>query len=249
MLKIYELILYPWLILAIIIFIVLLQINAPYGKFFNKNFGFSINYKLGWFIQEIVSPISFSFFFFCGPIQKNVITWIFFSIWILHYIYRSIFYPLRMNKNSSEIPIIIMLSAVIFNSINGFTNGFYFSNVNHYDPLYYMNLNFIFGIIVLIIGIYINLTADNILIRLKSKNQGYIIPEGKLYKYISCPNYFGEMLEWLGFAIMTFSLPAFIFFLWTVANLFPRAIATHKWYKKTFDDYPSKRKAILPFII
>ena len=57
------------------------------------------------------------------------------------------------------------------------------------------------------------------------------------------------MLEWLGFAIMTFSLPAFIFFLWTVANLFPRAIATHKWYEKTFDNYPSKRKAIIPFII
>ena len=105
------------------------------------------------------------------------------------------------------------------------------------------------GIIILAAGIYINVTADNILIKLKSKNEGYVIPDGKLYRYISCPNYFGEMLEWLGFAIMTFSLPAFIFFLWTVANLFPRAIATHKWYKKTFDNYPNKRKAILPFII
>ena len=154
-----------------------------------------------------------------------------------------------MNKNNSDIPIIIIFSAIIFNSINGFTNGFYFSNINYYGPTYYLNINFIIGAIILLGGVYINVTADNILIKLKSKNEGYIIPNGKLYKYISCPNYFGEMLEWLGFAIMTFSLPAFIFFLWTVANLFPRAIATHKWYKKSFDNYPSKRKAILPFII
>ncbi len=249
MLKIYELILYPWLTLAVIIFFILLKINAPYGKFFNKDFGLSLNYKLGWFIQEIVSPLTFSFFFFHGPIQKNIITWIFFSIWILHYIYRSIVFPLRMNKNNSKIPIAIILSAILFNSINGFTNGFYFSNINYYEPTYYVNINFLIGSIFLLTGIYINITADNILIKLKLKNEGYIIPHGKLYKYISCPNYFGEMLEWLGFAIMTFSLPAFIFFLWTVANLFPRAIATHKWYKKTFENYPNKRKAIIPFII
>ena len=131
MLKIYELILYPWLTLAVIIFFILLKINAPYGKFFNKDFGLSLNYKLGWFIQEIVSPLTFSFFFFHGPIQKNIITWIFFSIWILHYIYRSIVFPLRMNKNNSKIPMAIILSAILFNSINGFTNGFYFSYINY----------------------------------------------------------------------------------------------------------------------
>ena len=56
-------------------------------KQLSKGTGFSINYKLGWFIQEIVSPLTFSFFFFCGPIQKNMIAWIFFSIWIIHYLY------------------------------------------------------------------------------------------------------------------------------------------------------------------
>ena len=56
------------------------------------------------------------------------------------------------------------------------------------------------------------------------------------------------MIEWLGFAVMTFSIPGFVFFIWTVANLLPRAIATHKWYKEKFDDYPSKRKILIPFI-
>ena len=70
-----------------------------------------------------------------------------------------------------------------------------------------------------------------------------------MYNYISCPNYFGEMIEWLGFSIMTLSLPALVFFIWTVANLFPRALATHNWYRKEFSEYPENRKAIIPYII
>ena len=247
MLRIYELILLPWVITAIFVFIVLLKINAPYGKFFNNLGGYSLPYKIGWLIQESVSPIVFSYFFIIDNLDKGFVTWMFFSLWIGHYTYRSIIFPFRMGENSSRIPIIIMLSAIFFNSINGFINGYYFSNIGYYHSQYLYNINFLLGLLVFIIGFYINFKSDNILIKLKLKNEGYQIPQGFMYKYISCPNYFGEMIEWLGFAIMTLSLPAFIFFIWTVANLFPRAIATHKWYLKTFKEYPN-RKAIIPFI-
>ena len=70
-----------------------------------------------------------------------------------------------------------------------------------------------------------------------------------MYNYISCPNYFGEIIEWLGFAIMVWSAPAFIFVLWTVFNLLPRALAHHKWYQNKFPDYPTNRKAIIPFLL
>jgi hypothetical protein len=29
----------------------------------------------------------------------------------------------------------------------------------------------------------------------------------------------------------------------------PRALHHHKWYKETFSEYPSRRKALLPFIM
>jgi 3-oxo-5-alpha-steroid 4-dehydrogenase 1 len=48
---------------------------------------------------------------------------------------------------------------------------------------------------------------------------------------------------------MTWSLAGFSFMIWTMANLVPRAIAGHKWYKRAFDNYPSNRKAIFPFIL
>ena len=36
---------------------------------------------------------------------------------------------------------------------------------------------------------------------------------------------------------------------WVIANLFPRALSHHKWYKEKFSDYPKNRKAIIPGII
>ena len=95
-----------------------------------------------------------------------------------------------------------------------------------------------------------NISSDNILIQIKSENKGYQIPHGLFYRYVSCPNYLGEILEWIGFAIICYSIPALLFVIWTIANLLPRALANHKWYKLKFkDEYPKNRKAILPFII
>ena len=91
--------------------------------------------------------------------------------------------------------------------------------------------------------------SDNILIRIKNEYKGYKIPNGFMYKYISCPNYFGEIIEWIGFFLMTLSIPAWIFVFCTMCNLIPRAISTRNWYLSNFSEYPKNRRAIIPFII
>jgi len=109
---------------------------------------------------------------------------------------------------------------------------------------------FIAGIILFITGFVINQVADNHLIHLRNGNKsGYSIPTHPLFRYISCPNFAGEIVEWTGFAIMTWSLPGLSFAIWTAANLIPRALHHHRWYRKTFPSYPEKRKAIIPFIL
>tara|TARA_Y100000768_G_scaffold127401_1_gene94514 strand:+ start:13 stop:759 length:747 start_codon:yes stop_codon:yes gene_type:complete len=244
--NLYNLILIPWLILAIISFLLLFKITAPYGKFSDRKYGVLINYKLGWFIQEIISPLFLFYFFYTGDIEKTFIHWFLIIIWILHYINRSIIFPLRLKK-SSKMPISVILSAIFFNIINGFTNGYYLGNLAAFSDAYFLNINFIMGLLFFIIGVSINVNADNILIKIRNQNKGYQIPNGKLYNFISCPNYLGEMIEWIGFALMCWSLPSLLFAIWTIANLFPRAIAQHKWYKNKFD-YPPNRKAIIPYI-
>jgi hypothetical protein len=62
---------------------------------------------------------------------------------------------------------------------------------------------------------------------------------------VSCPNYLGEVVEWIGFAIAAGTLWPASFAAWTIANLVPRAFAHHRWYRETFEDYPKGRRAIL----
>jgi steroid 5-alpha reductase family enzyme len=96
----------------------------------------------------------------------------------------------------------------------------------------------------------INDKSDAMLLSLrKPEEKGYKIPHGFLFKYISCPNHFGEILEWLGFAILSWNIASLSFAIWTFANLAPRAIAHHRWYKEHFPNYPRKRKAVLPRLL
>ena len=246
--SLYNSILIPWLILGLITSIILLKVSAPYGKFATQSWGPNVSFRWGWIIQEMVSPICFSAFFLIGSNNHQPITWLFFIIWNIHYFNRSIIFPLRQ-KQTATCPLVIVLSAIFFNLINGFTNGYFLGNLVEYPNNYIYSWNFIVGSILLILGIIINIKSDNILIKIKKENKGYQVPRGFLYNYISCPNYLGEIIEWLGFFLMTLSAPAFLFLFWTMANLIPRAISNHNWYVNKFSDYPDERKAIIPFFI
>jgi hypothetical protein len=35
---------------------------------------------------------------------------------------------------------------------------------------------------------------------------------------------------------------------WTAANLVPRAVANHRWYREKFSEYPARRKALIPLL-
>ncbi len=160
-------------------------------------------------------------------------------------------FPLRIKTKKKKMPLLIAVLAFFFNIINGLVNGIYFGNIKFdYSSSWLSSPEFIVGISVFIIGFIINNRSDTYLISLrKGKDKGYVIPRKGLFKYISCPNFFGEIIEWLGFAIMTWSVAGLAFFLWTVFNLVPRALSHHKWYKKTFPEYPQERKAVFPFIL
>ena len=87
------------------------------------------------------------------------------------------------------------------------------------------------------------------MIKLREKHGGgYHIPEGFLFNKISSPNYFGEILEWLGWFIMTLSPAGLVFFIWTMANLIPRAKSNHEWSIKNIEGYPNNRKKVIPYL-
>ena len=82
----------------------------------------------------------------------------------------------------------------------------------------------------------------------KPGETGYKIPSGFLFDKVSSPNLYGELIEWLGFVIIAPSLASLSFWVWSLANLVPRARDHHKWYLKKFDNYPKERKVLIPNI-
>ena len=252
--NLFYILVWGWMAIAIIAFVALQFITAPFGRHTRNDFGPTINARLAWCLMELPSPLVFSLFFLMGSHRPTTTMWIFFGLWNLHYLNRSLIYPFRQKDNKKRMPVAIMWSAIGFNLMNGFINGYYLGNfapVEIYDITWLSDPRFIVGIVLFIVGMGINIQSDNILLALRKPGEtGYKIPRGGLFRYISCPNLFGEMLEWTGFAIMLWSLPSLTFAIWTAANLLPRAVDHHKWYLTKFGkEYPKDRRAVFPFLL
>lgn len=240
-----------WIGIAVVLFPVLLKIPAPYGRHTRHNWGPMINNRLGWFLMELPSLLVFGWLALKNrPNVPDVIS-VFALLWIIHYSYRAIVFPFLIKTKGKKMPVVIMLFAVFFNLINGGLNGYWFGVLSpSYPSDWVTDFRFIGGLLLFITGFAIHRYHDNLLIQLrKNSSGGYQIPSGGLFRYISCPNFLGEMIEWGGFALMTWCLPASSFFIWTIVNLLPRALDHHRWYLSSFENYPKNRKALIPFIL
>jgi 3-oxo-5-alpha-steroid 4-dehydrogenase 1 len=240
-----------WIGIGLVSVPFLLRVTAPYGRHATEKWGPMISNRLGWILQEAPSMIFLSIFFFMGSLPKTHASYFLWGLWVAHYINRSFIYPFRTKTTGKKIPLLIVASAIGFNFMNGFTNGTYLGSFGgNFGDEYFTSPRFFIGIVVFITGVVINHQSDNILLSLRKPGEtGYKIPTGGLFKYISCPNLFGEMIEWSGYAILVWSLPALGFAVWTVVNLLPRALDHHKWYLSKFPDYPKERKALVPFVL
>ncbi|MFC1670842.1 DUF1295 domain-containing protein [Spirochaetota bacterium] len=249
--QIYQIILYTFLGIAVITFISLFFITAPYGRHTKKGWGPLISNKPAWVIMEAPASLLFILYFIISDRSINAAHIVLLIIWQAHYFHRSFIYPL-MFKSDEKFPLSLIAFALIFNSINTYIQGMWvysFSPESMYTAAWLSDPRFITGVIIFCAGFFINKQADAILRKLWDPDDpGYKIPFGGLYKYISCPNYLGEIITWVGWAVMTWSLAGVFFVIWTAANLVPRARSNHRWYNEKFEDYPKERKAIIPFL-
>ena len=241
---------YVWMSIGVLVFLLLLKVPAPYGRHSSAKWGPQINNKLGWVFMEAPGMILLMFFVLTGAIRQNAMSWILISLYLFHYLNRTFVFPMRLRTRAKKMPLLIMVLAIFFNLVNGSLIGYYFANFAHYTLTDLMGPRFIAGAILFGCGVFINWDYDNRLIHLRRPGEtGYKIPEGGLFRWVSCPNHLGEIIEWTGFALMCWNLAAVSFIVWTIANLIPRTLSHHKWYKRQFGDYPDNRKAIVPFVL
>ena len=236
-----------WAGIALLAFFTLFFKNAPYGRFTTSSWGRDIPSRLGWILMESPSVLVMLVFVFLLDVSIELVPAIFIGIWLLHYTHRTFIWPFRAQIKYKRMPLIVAIMGFIFNVINASIQAFWIIRITTYDISWLYSFPFIIGLLMFFVGMYINVSSDNILMSLRKNNgNGYHIPHGFLFNKVTSPNYFGEIIEWLGWAIMTWNLAGLLFFLWTFANLFPRALSNHKWYKEKFEDYPEERKIIFP---
>lgn len=210
----------------------------------------TIDKRLGWIIMETPVLVAVIYFFLIGDKPFNISA-VIIGAFVFHYINRSLIYPYRIKVKGKTLPLSMVLTSMVFYVINGYLIGYYFGSLREYSIDWLADPRFIIGALLFVIGFSINVHSDNILIKLRAPGEtDYKIPQGGFFKYVSCPNYFGEIIEWIGFAIMSWSLPGVVYAIWVVLPLFAQGVEAHHWYVEKFkDDYPKNRKAVIPGLI
>lgn len=239
---------WAWIALAIGTFILLQFVTAPFGRHSKTTWGPMIKNKFGWVLMELPSFSIILTSLLLGS-AVNSITWVIGGLWLFHYFNRTFVFPFRIKSGDKKMPLFITGSAIFFNLFNAGFNGYYLGELSSYTTNWLTSWQFMLGLPLFVLGFAVNFWADEKLMNLRKPGEtGYVIPRGGLFNYLSAPNLFGEILEWTGFAILAWSLPAASFAIWTFANLVPRAVAHHQFYLNKFSDYPKERKAVFPFV-
>lgn len=233
--------------------------QSPYGRFASDKYGINLNPKLGWWLMEIPATAVFVYFFLTSDSsQWQVTTLLLGGLWMLHYGNRGWFFPLSIRVapgTKSSFSVMVMSMGMFVTAIHAYLNAEWFTRLGtHLTPDWLSDPRFIAGLCVYAVGLFLILTSEYVVRNLRSANPApdepkYKIPQGFGYNWVSSPQYLGELIAWAGFAILTWGLPGVMIFLISAGNLVPRAFATHKWYHEKFSDYPSNRKALIPYVL
>lgn len=231
-------------------------IQTPYGRFASDNYGVNLDPRLGWFLMELPATVFFLYFYFQGPNAFEPFPLFILFVWVVHYANRGWIMPALMRvprDQKSSFSLMVVMIGWVVTSLHGYLNAVWAST---YSPLVgwdaFTHPAVIAGIVIYYLAFVMNLQSDHIVRNLRSREEvengirKYRMPRGGLFKYVTNPSYFTELVFWFGFALMNWSLAGVYILAISAANLLPRAIATHKWYKEKFADYPTERKILIP---
>lgn len=255
--------LYVMLGIAAVVFVALYFVTAGYGAFTSSKWGKCINNRLAWFLMEFPIFLAMIILWLCSPNRFSLVPMVFLLIFETHYFQRSLIFPWLIKGKKSKMSLAVMFMGISFNILNAMMQGYWIFfesfkcnytvlGLSYTDTAWLWSPQFIVGLCVFIFGFIVNLRSDYIIRHLRKSDDdtNHYLPSGFLFNHVTSANYLGELLEWLGFAILTWSLSGLVFFIWTFANLVPRANSLYKRYKSEFGAEMEQRKLrrVFPFI-
>jgi len=173
-------------------------------------------------------------------------------LWMLAYAWRGVLFPLLLRGTAGKrMPWGVVVLGALFTAALAHLNGLALAQTWRPYPLRWLwSVRFLYGTMLFLAGMLISRASDLAVIGLRRRGEvGHHLPRGVFFEEISCPNYLGEMLMWIGWAVLTWSKPGLAAATLSIAVLLPRAVSHHLWYRRTFPNYPPNRRAILPFVL
>jgi len=202
--------------------------------------------KTNLILPELLSIAAFTFIFLTGNSAKTSVTWLFFFFWISHFGIKIIFNTLNGHHYKTRSVNTKMFSVIV--TVNALINGYYLGWLwPAYAVSWINHPAFLGGSILIILGFVIQISA-NIGIATNEEIDKHVLNSG-LHKIVFCPAYFGEILQWGGFAIITWSAPAAAAFCWMLPMLYMQATVQKHRYLHKFPELPMARKALVPYIL
>ncbi|KAK5629413.1 hypothetical protein RRF57_005128 [Xylaria bambusicola] len=227
--------------------------------------------RIAWFTMEVPGFITLLYIMTTLPAQHGItdLPWqnkVLASLFVMHYIYRAVFFPF-LQPSMSPIHFNIWSNAVLFQVVNGTAIGCWLAAYGpttqaQWEAQGFSVAQFAFGLVVFYVGLTGNYFSDEELREIrrsemrrqeKLKQQGktvdkhYEVPQNGLFKYMLFPHYFMEWVEWTGYWIaggLAFT-PARCFLLNEFFTMLPRAVAGGRWYKEKFGEDKIKGKYVI----
>ena len=226
---------------------------SPYGRYaLRSRDGPMMHAKLAWVFQEAPNLVMAALAWESGDAActECVANRVLLGLFVAHYVNRTLVFPIRM-VGGKPTPVYTFLCAFAFCCVNGFLQGRALTKWTPMGEEWVRDPRFIAGVALWCAGVWINTRADAILRSLRKgpEDKGYYIPRGGMFEWVSGANFFGEIVEWCGFAIACWSWTGLVFALCTILNVAPRARKHHLDYKRRFGDrYPAERTAVFPYV-
>ncbi len=246
---------YFWLLggfagLGVLVFCLLLRFAAPYGRHARPGWGPVLPPRWAWAAMEWPAPVGMAAWFALGG-RLDAVSVAFLVLWETHYVHRAFVYPFLIRPGSHGVPLAVVLAGLAFNAVNSYLNGCWLFTLSDPCPASWLgDPRFVAGTVVFVTGLAVNWHADHRLRSLRGPGRtDYRVPRGGLFELVVAPNYLGEWVEWVGWAVLTWSWPGAVFALWTFANLAPRAVAHRRWLRERFPEESGNRKALIPFLL
>ena len=185
-----------WLALAAAVVATLWFVTAPYGRHSRRGWGPTLPASLAWRVMEAPAALVFAAFFVVGQNHRGAVAWVFLLTWEAHYVHRAFVYPWMAREADRRMPAGIMCMALLFNTVNTSINGHWLFGLSAgYATSWLADPRFVAGSVLFVAGFGVNRWSDTVLRGLRTTHDAhYGIPQGGLYRWVSSPNYLGEMV-------------------------------------------------------